>query len=630
MPSETVLSDPNIVAASALVADTSVTTATSDAQLATAMIGAERNDPNGLKEAGATHLGNGVYLTDSRFRVEDDGEGMSKAHTFIHGRGTDNEQASFVVPTSSDGSVAVDLDGAGADEVAVVKTGVDAGTKIGMVIYADPDEVAGDFNIIGYSRSEQGEVMREYEVTISENAYQDITLNNRVEANDVWATDGLPIPADMLGGFQGSGVFQEVDGTQYLAGVLVGPVRGPADQAFVVDPVSDNYQELAEQMLEVGEADDYARNLLVAKSTGGELLGTDLNEDFIGSEADDTLSGDGGDDDLDGGAGDDLLRGGRGNDTISGDAGNDRLVGGKGEDLLNGSDGNDRIFAGADDDTLFGGAGNDVLQGGSGDNVMFGGLGNDRVTGRQDDDYMDGGAGNDFIRGAQGNDTMLGQGGDDRLVGGQGLDVIYGGDGADRIWAGKGNDIALGGDGGDRVNGGDGNDFVYGGEGNDILNGSTGSDTVYGGLGDDRMTGGEGEDYHLFGGSVGGGADTVQDFVIGEDQLVFEGITFGDEPGDLTAAQFLEDNGFFDGRNLVIDLGGGETVTLRNFLENGEAPKPIGEYAEIVNTDQESLLPQGVSMFDLGGGMALPMVAMPAEDAVIEEDEVEIDPLLLG
>jgi len=233
------------------------------------------------------------------------------------------------------------------------------------------------------------------------------------------------------------------------------------------------------------------------------------------------------------------------------------------------------------------------------------------------------------MRGAQGNDTMLGQDGDDRMVGGEGLDVIYGDGGADRIWAGAGNDIVLGGDGGDRLNGGDDNDFVYGGADNDILNGSNGSDTIYGGLGDDRMTGGEGEDYHLFGGSVGGGADTVLDFVVGEDQLVFEGIEFGDEPGDLTAAQFLEDNGFFDGRDLVIDLGDGETVTLRNFIERGEEPKPIGDYAEIVSTDQESLLPQGVSMFDLGGGMSLPMVEMPEADALAEEEDADIDAVMM-
>jgi len=681
--------------------DSAVTTATTQSQLAAALIGNPRNDANGLKEASAVHLGNGVYLTDSRFRVEEDGDGLRQDLTFIHGNGTDNEQARFTLTPDAPQDIAIDLDGTGPDEIGLVRSGVDAGSKIGMVVYADPNSVAGDFSFIGYSRSEQGDVMREHHVTISEGAYGDVVLNNRVEANDVWSTDGLPIPAGTTGGYQGSGVFTEIDGQEYLAGVLVGPsTEGPA-QAFKVDPVSDNYQVLAAEMLKTGDADAYARNLLVASEDGGTLDGTGLNEDFLGDAGDDTFIGRAGDDSMSGGEGNDFLRGGADNDTLEGDGGNDRLVGGTGEDQLFGGAGNDRLWAGADDDTLYGGDGDDRVNGGSGNNLMYGGDGRDKVVGRDGNDTGFGGDGNDrlignggddSLKGENGNDVLLGgdgndtlQGGDDndRLVGGKGEDILNGGNDNDRLFGGddddtlfggagndvvnggsgnnemfgglgndrmvgrEGNDLAFGGAGNDRFNGGDGSDTLWGGDGRDNMNGQDGddalfgddgndrmsggagrdflfggddddrldggteSDTLYGGAGDDQMTGGQAADFFMFGGSIGGGTDTVLDFVIGEDKLVLEGIDFGTGAGEITAAQFLEDNGSFDGRDLRIDLGSDGTAVLKDFLAPGEAVQPLSAYVDILDTEQEDLLPEGISVFDLGGGLFLPMVPVP-------------------
>ncbi|MDJ0630063.1 MAG: hypothetical protein QNJ44_17535 [Rhodobacter sp.] len=292
-----------------------VTTATRGAHFAAAMIGAPRNESaplNGLKEAGAVHLGNGVYLTDSRFRIEEDGTGLSTQLTFIHGQGTDNEQAPFVVDETIGNANARDLDKAGPDEIAFISTGVDAGNRMGMVIYADPNEAQGDFLITAYSRSEDGENMREYDATIAPNAFQDIVLKNRTEANDVWVVDGV----EMAGGFQGSGIYQEIDGQDYLAGILVGPAQVGEDLTFVADPVGDNYQTLAKRMLLVGTADDYGTNMLVASSAGGRFRGTDLNEILKGKAGNDLLIGRGGADRLIDGAGADRLRGGEGSDVF--------------------------------------------------------------------------------------------------------------------------------------------------------------------------------------------------------------------------------------------------------------------------------------------------------------------------
>ncbi len=108
------------------------------------------------------------------------------------------------------------------------------------------------------------------------------------------------------------------------------------------------------------------------------------------------------------------------------------------------------------------------------------------------------------------NDTLTGTANDDTLYGLFGNDVLNGGDGHDSLWGGFGNDRLFGGNGDDRLSGGIGNDVLDGGAGDDILSGDIGNDSFRGGSGSDSFV------FSWFGGN-----DTIFDFDVTQDQLVF-------------------------------------------------------------------------------------------------------------
>ncbi|MFP4652978.1 MAG: hypothetical protein ACLFM4_11215 [Phormidium sp.] len=245
-----------------------------------------------------------------------------------------------------------------------------------------------------------------------------------------------------------------------------------------------------------------------------------LTEDdtlFSGTEADDTIVGS------------------AGSETIFGLAGNDILAGTPGEDVLFGNEGNDSLFGGKDNDTLFGGAGNDYLSGDDGDDVIFGESGQNTIVGAQGDDSLVGGTGDDIIRGIEGNDTIVGTGGNNVLAGGPDEDIIVGG---------LGNDTILGGLGDDQVRGSDGNDLIYGQQGNTILAGNRGDDTLIGEDGDDTMFGGRGSD------AIGGGPGN--DYLSGDDG---NDTIFGNA-GDDTIAGVSGANLIYAGRDNDLVTGG--------------------------------------------------------------------------
>lgn len=275
--------------------------------------------------------------------------------------------------------------------------------------------------------------------------------------------------------------------------------------------------------------------------------------------------------------GDDSLRGEDGNDRLYGNDGADTLLGHDGADVLEGRNGDDFIKGDGGDDHIIGGAGADIIQGGSGvdtsdyrlssaaviidlssSGAQFGGdaagdtlseiekvLGsafNDQIIGDSNANGFDGGAGADDLRGGVGADSISGGSGDDSLRGDDGNDRLYGNDGADTLF---------GHDGADVLEGRDGNDLIKGDGGNDYLIGGNGADILVGGAGDDvfiiRV---DGEDDIIADWSGGTGASddiSVQGFGTAFD-------TFAEIFGASSQS----------GSDVVIDLGGGDTVTLWN------------------------------------------------------------------
>ncbi len=182
-------------------------------------------------------------------------------------------------------------------------------------------------------------------------------------------------------------------------------------------------------------------------------------------------------------------------------------------------------------------------------------------------------AGDDSIEGSQSDDHLLGFEGDDRLHGYHRPDTLDGGAGADTMFGGSEPDLYLVDDPGDVVrefafngpftdtvhstvdfrlsahvenlvlfgeasrgwgnasanimNGNAGANVLRGGQAADTLSGGDGTDRLQGGEGADFLAGGAGSDLFLYktaGDSIEGIADTITDFVAGDDLIVLQGV----------------------------------------------------------------------------------------------------------
>lgn len=332
---------------------------------------------------------------------------------------------------------------------------------------------------------------------------------------------------------------------------------------------------------------------------------------------------------IDGGLGTDLIDGGGSDDSLIGGIGSDTLIGGDGEDLLLAGDGNDSISAGSGADVIDGGNGVDILDyrfsstgiavdlglgaGTAGDaagdaisgiEIVYGSRKDDTIGGDGSANDLRGSIGADVLRGVEGKDTLDGGVGDDTILGGDNPDTLIGGAGADIFDGGISVDkvdytkastgvianLRLGGVSGDAagdmyenieilsgsrysdvftgsyfnddLRGRGGNDFLDGSLGGDKLNGGSGNDTIIGGSGRDTLTGGGHNDKFLFSGNFG--ADVITDFnsgVLLRDVIVIEGFgpQFDSFAEILSAASQI-------GGNTVINLGGGNTITLQKVI----------------------------------------------------------------
>ncbi|HEX2728072.1 MAG TPA: hypothetical protein VHN20_19800, partial [Beijerinckiaceae bacterium] len=138
-------------------------------------------------------------------------------------------------------------------------------------------------------------------------------------------------------------------------------------------------------------------------------------------------------------------------------------------------------------------------------------------------------------------------------------DLVYGEDGDDLLHGQRGNDRAYGSGGNDRLFGGNGDDIVNGGSGHDTISGGEGADLIVGGGGNDRLYGdtavAAADRFRFF---ADAGDDRIFDFQDNRDQLEFGGI-FASVNDVLLATTA-------SGDDAVIDLGGGNSLTLIDYL----------------------------------------------------------------
>ncbi len=131
----------------------------------------------------------------------------------------------------------------------------------------------------------------------------------------------------------------------------------------------------------------------------------------------------------------------------------------------------------------------------------------------------------------RGNDTVIGNDADNLLWGDNGRDRLYGGGGTDSLFGGNGRDRLFGGAMDDRLRGQKGKDYLDSGEGDDVMIGGGGADEFFYGFGHDQ--------------------DTIRDFTLGQDRLVFTAIDFGTQD----AEDLLATYGQNIARGIRLDFG---------------------------------------------------------------------------
>jgi Ca2+-binding RTX toxin-like protein len=235
------------------------------------------------------------------------------------------------------------------------------------------------------------------------------------------------------------------------------------------------------------------------------------------------------------------------------------------------------IPAGADlsgDDRILSRSGNDRVEGDSGDDVAFLGNGKDRFIWNpgDGDDSFNGGSGTDTLEFNGSDDaelmtvTTLDNGGfrffrdlgditvDTRRVERVEVNALGGNDTIDGSAQTRSN-VEL------EIDGGAGRDSLTGGAGDDSLTGGAGRDSLMGDAGDDSLTGEQGRDTFIF--QPGTEDDRVLDFTDNNGAQ--------DDRIDLSAYGFTdvgEINRGISGNDVVLSLGGGDTVRLVDYLAN--------------------------------------------------------------
>ena len=118
-------------------------------------------------------------------------------------------------------------------------------------------------------------------------------------------------------------------------------------------------------------------------------------------------------------------------------------------------------------------------------------------------------------------------------------------------------------------------DKLFGKGGDDTLKGKDGNDLLSGDKGDDVLTGGKGADTFVF--ASGSGKDTITDFDVKKDVIeIAKGINGIKKPADVL------DHAKQKGEDVVIDLGGGNKITLKG-VDLKDLKKNPGDHFDITS-----------------------------------------------
>jgi Ca2+-binding RTX toxin-like protein len=361
-------------------------------------------------------------------------------------------------------------------------------------------------------------------------------------------------------------------------------IGGLGNDIYVVDVAGDVVTELAGEGTDtVQSAITYVlgatlENLTLTGSAVINGTGNTLDNVITGNSAANVLTGGLGNDSLNGGTGADTLIGGAGNDTYTVDNVGDVTteLAAEGTDLVNAAL-TWTLAANLENLTLTGttainGTGN------SADNLL---------TGNSAANVLTGGAGNDTLNGAAGADTLVGGAGNDAYTVDNVGDAIteLSGEGIDQVNASVTYTLAAHVDNltltGSAVTNATGNDLA------NVLIGNSAANVLSGGLGNDTLTDAAGANVYL----GGGGNDTLNVTSTGIDRIALaRGHGADTVVGSGTAANDVLEvsNGITkavmglikSGNDLLLDLGAGESVTLRNWyagVRNVGTLKIIGD-----------------------------------------------------
>lgn len=425
--------------------------------------------------------------------------------TFIGGAGSDT-----IFGGDGENTLAYTFDGGSHGVVVNLNTGVATDT------HGDTDQVSGISNVLGTASAD--------EITGADGAHQEL----------FWGYQG----DDTLVGGAGNPWAFAVYGTDVELGGTAGVTVDLAND-YAIDGFGDH---------------DTLVNIHA-------IIGTNFDDDVIGSSTDDFFQTIGGDDTVDGGAGwnsmdytADIFWGATGSDHVVVD-----LAAGTADGTFSGHDVLSNI------QQVNGTQGDDTLSGDSHNNYLRGEAGDDVLNGRGGDDHLDGGDGDDTLYGGSGNDLIFGQAGDDLLDGGGDVDYVgydmYGNVAGEGVMvdlqAGTATGSATGTDtlvSIENVAGTQTDDTLLGRDQWDWLSGQAGDDVIEGRSGDDTLNGGDGADRFVF--AVGFGHDTVEDFDASElDVIVFGTGTLANYAGVLSH--------IIDGvAGLTITLDSGDSIFL--------------------------------------------------------------------